>query len=421
MKGVPKMPERFKVIALTILAVFICYIDRVVISLTIIPMGAELGWTQTEKGIVLGSFYAAYMLTQIYGGALSDRIGGKTVLGVGLIVWSIFTIVTPYAAAAGFFILILARLGMGLGEGITFPAWHSLYARWIPKSERARSVAATNSAIPIGTVFGLIVTPIIIINLGWQWAFYLYGGIGFIWYYFWNKYITSSPGDSKTISKEELDYITNNAPASDAGDTLPFKKWITNRPLWAIAVAHFCNNYTLFVFLSWLPTFINEKLGVELAALGFIAMIPHLVSFVFTNVGGYFADNLVKRGINLLTVRKLCNTIGFGGGGICLWLVPEFDTTFTVIAMMCLGNVFAGFSAGGFIVNHADIGPKYTGRLMGITNTFAAIPGLVGGILTGVILDVTNSWDMVFYVTAGVTFCGGLFYLLFASTEKQFD
>ena len=174
------MPERFKVIALTILAVFICYIDRVVISLTIIPMGEELGWTQTEKGIVLGSFYAAYMLTQIYGGALSDRIGGKTVLGVGLIVWSIFTIVTPYAAAAGFFILILARLGMGLGEGITFPAWHSLYARWIPKSERARSVAAINSAIPIGTVFGLIVTPIIIINLGWQWAFYLYGGIGFI-------------------------------------------------------------------------------------------------------------------------------------------------------------------------------------------------------------------------------------------------
>jgi ACS family sodium-dependent inorganic phosphate cotransporter-like MFS transporter 5 len=88
---------------------------------------------------------------------------------------------------------------------------------------------------------------------------------------------------------------------------------------------------------------------------------------------------------------------------------------------LCVGNVFGGFIAGGFIINHADIGPKYTGRLMGITNTFAAIPGLVGGILTGVILDVTNSWDMVFYVTAGVTFFGGLFYLLFASTEKQFD
>ena len=310
---------------------------------------------------------------------------------------------------------------MGLGEGVTFPAWHSLYARWVPIGERSRAVAATNSAIPIGTVFGLLVTPVIIINLGWQWAFYLYGGIGFVWYYFWKKYVTSSPKDSENISKEELDYIVANAPASESGETLPVKKWIRNKPLWAIIVAHFCNNYSLFVFLSWLPTFINEKLGIQLAAIGFIAMIPQLVSFAAGNFGGYFADNLAKRGTKLITIRKLFNSIGFGGLAFCLCLVPEFETTFAVIGILCVGNVFGGFIAGGFIVNHADIGPKYTGRLMGITNTFAAIPGLVGGILTGIILDVTNSWDMVFYVTAGVTFFGGVFYLLFASTEKQFD
>ncbi|MFT4713383.1 MAG: MFS family permease, partial [Candidatus Azotimanducaceae bacterium] len=126
-------------------------------------------------------------------------------------------------------------------------------------------------------------------------------------------------------------------------------------------------------------------------------------------------------GVTLIRVRKLCNTIGFVGLAVCLCLIPEFNSTAAVMTVMCLGNVFSGFGAGGFIVNHADIGPKYTGRLMGITNTFAAIPGLVGGILTGIILDVTNSWDMVFYVTAGVTFFGGAFYLIFASTEKQFD
>jgi len=88
---------------------------------------------------------------------------------------------------------------------------------------------------------------------------------------------------------------------------------------------------------------------------------------------------------------------------------------------MCLGNIFGGFSAGGFIVNHADIGPNHTGRLMGITNMIAALPGLIGGVLTGIILDVTNSWDIVFYVVAGITFFGGIFYLIFASTDKQFD
>ena len=168
------MHQRFKVIALTVAAVFICYIDRVVISLAIIPMSEEAGWSETQKGIILGSFYIGYMVTQIYGGVLSDRIGAKIVLGVGLLVWSLFTFITPWAFFGGFISLIIARIGMGLGEGITFPAWHSLYARWIPFSERARSVAITNSAIPIGTIFGLVVTPIIILNMGWQWAFYLY-------------------------------------------------------------------------------------------------------------------------------------------------------------------------------------------------------------------------------------------------------
>jgi ACS family sodium-dependent inorganic phosphate cotransporter len=336
-------------------------------------------------------------------------------------VWSVFTFITPWAFYGGMAALIIARIGMGLGEGITFPAWHSLYARWVPFNERARSVAITNSAIPIGTIFGLVVTPIIILRWGWEWAFYLYGGLGFVWYFFWQRIAYSTPKEDPNISSDELEFITNNAPASENAEKLPFVKWVTNLPLSAIAVAHFCNNYSLFVFLSWLPIFIRDGLGVPMAAVGLLAMLPHIASFLFLNVGGYFADYLTNKGVKLLTVRKLCNSIAFGGSGICLCLVPELESVAAIIAIMCLGNVFGGFGAGGFIVNHADIGPKHTGRLMGITNMIAALPGIVGGILTGVILDVTNSWDMVFYVVAGITFFGGIYYFLFASTEKQFD
>ena len=415
------MQQRFKVIALTVAAVFICYIDRVVISLAIIPMSEEAGWSETQKGIILGSFYIGYMITQIYGGVLSDRIGAKIVLGTGLIVWSIFTLITPWAFYGGMVMLVIARVGMGLGEGITFPAWHSLYARWIPFGERARSVAVTNSAIPIGTIFGLVVTPLLILEYGWELAFYLYGGLGFVWYYFWNRIVESTPKQDKNISTEELNFIVENAPASENAEALPFSKWRSNLPLWAITVAHFCNNYSLFVFLSWLPIFIKDGLGVPMAAVGLLAMLPHIASFLFLNIGGYFADFLTNKGIKLLTVRKLCNSIAFGGSGICLCIVPELESVAGIIAIMCLGNIFGGFSAGGFIVNHADIGPRHTGRLMGITNMIAALPGLVGGVLTGIILDVTNSWDIVFYVVAGITFFGGIFYLVFASTDKQFD
>ena len=415
------MQQRFKVIILTVAAVFICYIDRVVISLAIIPMSEEAGWNETQKGIILGSFYIGYMVTQIYGGVLSDKIGAKIVLGTGLVVWSLFTLITPLAFFGGMVALVIARVGMGLGEGITFPAWHSLYARWIPFSERARSVAVTNSAIPIGTIFGLVVTPLIILSYGWEWAFYIYGGLGFVWYYFWNRIVESTPKEDKNITNDELEFIIENAPANEKAVSLPFSKWRSNLPLWAITVAHFCNNYSLFVFLSWLPIFIKDGLGVPMAAVGFLAMLPHVASFLFLNIGGYFADYLTNKGIRLLTVRKLSNSIAFGGSGICLCIVPELESVAGIIAIMCLGNIFGGFSAGGFIVNHADIGPNHTGRLMGITNMIAALPGLIGGVLTGIILDVTNSWDIVFYVVAGITFFGGIFYLIFASTDKQFD
>ena len=91
-------------------------------------MSEGTGWSETQRGLILSSFYIGYILTQIIGGLLSDKIGAKLVLGVGLIVWSIFTFITPWAFYGGFAALIIARIGMGLGEGITFPAWHSLYA-----------------------------------------------------------------------------------------------------------------------------------------------------------------------------------------------------------------------------------------------------------------------------------------------------
>ena len=102
------MQQRFKVIILTVAAVFICYIDRVVISLAIIPMSEEAGWNETQKGIILGSFYIGYMVTQIYGGVLSDRIGAKIVLGTGLVVWSLFTLITPLAFFGGMVALVIA-------------------------------------------------------------------------------------------------------------------------------------------------------------------------------------------------------------------------------------------------------------------------------------------------------------------------
>src|SRR5688572_9998242 len=133
--------RRYTLVLLCSAATFICYIDRTNISVAIIPMAREFGWGPERQGTILSAFFVGYMLTQILGGRLADRYGGKVVLGAGVILWSLFTLATPLAASLGLGALILARVGLGLGEGVAFPSVYSLIGRWIPIGERARAIA----------------------------------------------------------------------------------------------------------------------------------------------------------------------------------------------------------------------------------------------------------------------------------------
>ena len=417
-----RLQTRTTVILMCFAATFVCYIDRVNISVTIIPMAQEYGWSNSTQGLILSSFYLGYLLMQIGGGRLADRFGGKLVLGLGVLIWSFFTVLTPGAALIGLSALLLARVGMGLGEAVTFPSIYSLVTRWFPADEKSKAVALNASGIPIGTVFALVATPWIVAHMGWEWAFYLFGGVGVIWYLAWQRLVTTDPADHPNISSAELEFLANNAAASGTVEKPPpIRYFLRNKPLWAIIVAHFCNNWTLYVVLSWLPKYVNEGLGVEFAAVGLIAMLPHITSFACLNIAGNITDRMIRRGMDVTFVRKLMQTIAFGGLATCLFLIGFVESVWAAIGILCLGKVFSAAGIGGHSVNHMDIGPRHAGTLMGITNTAGTIPGIVGVYVTGLILEFTGSWALVFQVTAGVTLFGMIFYLLFASGEKQFD
>ena len=344
------------------------------------------------------------------------------VLAAGVLIWSLFTILTPPAAWLGLTLLLLVRVGMGMGEAVTFPSIFALYSRWIPLSERSRAVGFTNSGIPLGTVFALVVTPVIVAHLGWEWAFYLFGGVGLIWYVFWRIAVTARPEQHPALSEEEL--TTISAGASAAGEVADSPNWLEFLkcgPVWAIIVAHFCNNWSLYVLLSWLPTFVNKGLGVDYAAVGWFTMIPHVASFFFLNIAGNVADRLIRGGMDVGRVRKLMQTIGFGGIATALLIVGEVQTAWMAIAIMSVGNALGAFVTGGFAVNHMDIAPRHAGTLMGITNTAGTIPGIIGVYVSGLILEVTGSWALVFQVAAGVTLVGLVVFLLFSSGKKIFD
>ena len=421
-------PYRIKVIILSFIAVFICYIDRVNISVAIIPMQEQFGWSELQVGIVLGTFYAGYMISMTVGGYFADKYGGKKVLGYALIIWSLFTILTPFFAYSGLWWLIFIRILLGIGEGVTFPAWHSIYARWIPFKERTRAVGFTNSGIAAGTVFGYVVAAIIIANYSWEWVFYSFGIMGIFWYFFWNRVVTSYPEDNKNLSQEELQLIQAEAPASSIPPSIPFFKLIKNGPFIAIAVATFCNNWALFTFISYLPKFINAPItdggmGIDLGSSAFIysLLLPSLVAMFSLILGGYISDSLIKKGYRVINVRKSVNSIGFFGSAIFLYLISLQDTLFNAIFLLCLIQLCTGICAGGFGVNHADLGPKYTGTLVGISGSIGMIAAIFSPMVAGLILETTSSWDIIFYICSGILVFGGFFYLKFASANRQFN
>ena len=413
---------------MSFLAVFICFIDRVNISVAIIPMQAQFGWSEFQVGIILGSFYFGYIISMTFSGFLADKYGGKIVLAYGLLFWSLFTLITPAFAYSGFFFLILIRILMGLGEGVTFPAWHSIYARWIPFEERTRAIAITNSGISFGSVFGLVVTAMIIEGYSWEWVFYSFGALGILLFFFWQKVVTSYPEDHKSISNEELEYIKAKAPANSAALSIPFLEVIKNRPFIAIVVATFCNNWALFTFLSYLPKFMSSSkemggLELELGSNLFILLIlvPSVVSVFALILGGISADMLIKRGYKTIKVRKFFNSLGFFGAALFLFLLPFQSSIILVITLLCLTNLCSGLGAGGFGVNHADLGPKYTGSLFGISGSLGMVAAVLSPIIAGIILQATNSWTLIFHLCSGFLIFGGIYYLLFASADKQFD
>ncbi|KAG0276754.1 hypothetical protein BGZ95_007100 [Linnemannia exigua] len=110
-------------------------------AVAIVAIGNEFGYNKSQQGVILAAFFFGYIATPILGGTLSDRFGGKPVLATGGFVWTVFTLCTPLAAALGITSAVIARIGLGLGEGIAYPAVHSMIGTWIPPCERSKAVA----------------------------------------------------------------------------------------------------------------------------------------------------------------------------------------------------------------------------------------------------------------------------------------
>ena len=384
-------------------------------------MQEEFGWSETVKGYVLSSFFIGYMLFMAPSGVLANRIGGRIVLGVAVLWWSVFTIVTPAAAFVSLPLLIIARIAMGCGEAAMFPAAYNLYGRWVLPSERSRAVSLLISGIPLGTLFALTTTGLIVEAYGWPSVFYVFGATGFLWsaVWFWQAY--DNPAEDPRVTPDEAALLAGHADDDGEKPPVPWGRLLRSPPVWALLVNHFCSNWVLYMLLAWLPSYFRGQLGLSIASAGLYSAAPWLTMFVVGVLAGWFADGLVKRGVSLTAVRKLMQTTGLVGSAIFMLLARDVDSAGVAVALMCGALGMAAFTWSGFVPNHLDIAPRYADVLMGITNTAGTVPGIIGVALTGWLVDATGTYAAAFTLVAAINVFGALVWLAFATGERIID
>ncbi|XP_058808451.1 vesicular glutamate transporter 2.1-like isoform X1 [Phymastichus coffea] len=428
--------RRYVVGVLAFFGFFVSYVLRVNLSVAIVKMtanrtltddssgqGAEFEWDSRLRGLVLSSFFYGYMSTQLLGGWLASRVGGKRVFGFGIAVTALFSVVSPPIARCSVYLFVAVRIVEGICEGVTYPCIHAIWANWAPPLERSKLATLAFSGSFVGTVFAMPVCGTMAERLGWPSVFYGSGAVGLLWYVLWTILVRDHPDDDPRISRAELEYIKYTLGSSkNERVSHPWTAMLLSPAVWAIVAAHFSENWGFYTMLTQLPTFVSDVLDFELEKAGLLSALPYLVMALVLQLSGQLADNLRSRNVCSTTqVRKIFNC----GAFVCqtIFMACTAYTLTPVAAVTCITIAvgLGGFAWSGFSVNYLDIAPKHASVIMGIGQTVATLPGILSPLITGYIVrnKTPEEWQKVFLISSAVYFIGALIFGIFASGEKQ--
>ncbi|XP_031259901.1 probable anion transporter 5 [Pistacia vera] len=436
-------PKRYLIVILTFLSTCVCYIERVGFSIAYTVAADAAGVNQSSKGTILSTFYIGYACSQVPGGWAAQRIGGRKVLLLSFVLWSSTCFLVPLDPNRPF-ILVVARLLVGVSQGFIFPSIHTVLAQWVPPHERSRSVSLTTSGMYLGAAMGMLLLPSLVKYKGPESVFLAEAALGILWSLLWIRYASDPPrsenakasaagfGESMLPIKGNQKTKMENGGSAARTIIIPWKKILISLPIWAIVINNFTFHYALYVLMNWLPTYFEQGLQLSLQEMGSSKMMPYLNMFIFSNIGGVVADHLItKRIMSVTKTRKFLNTIGFLVSSLALMALPFFRTSGGAIFCSSVALGFLALGRAGFAVNHMDIAPRYAGIVMGVSNTAGTLAGIIGVDMTGQLLEAAKttysdlsspeSWRAVFFIPALLSIISSFIFLAFSTGERIFD
>jgi sugar phosphate permease len=379
---------RWYILALISLMYLITYLDRVNISTVAPVISKEFGFDKVTMGIIFSAFVWAYALFQVPGGWLNDRFGPRRVLAIIVAYWSVMKAATPGATRA-----------MQL---------------WYPRHERGFCQGITHSASRLGAAITPPLVVLIMTTIGWRWVFYISGAVGIVWSALWYLVYRNLPEEHGLVNKAELEHIRGideagnvNAPKIETKTSVPWATLLRSPNMWAIMCAYFTYVYCLWIFLSWLPSYLVEFRHFTLLKVGFLASLPLWAGVVGDTVGGLATDWLLRKTGNTKFARRAVAITGMLG--CVVFIVPAALTADAYTAVYCLtaAMFFLECTIGPSWAVPMDVGGKYSGTVSGMMNMAGNIGGALSPLVFGVLAQF-GSWAAPFIVAAGLLVLGSV-------------
>jgi ACS family glucarate transporter-like MFS transporter len=405
----------------------VAFLDRVNISIAGPSIAADYGLTNSQLGYVFSSFLLGYALFQTAGGWLSDKLGPRRVLTVGVVWWGIFTALTavvPSQIRAALLFFVAIRFLLGAGEAVIYPASNHFVSWWIPTQERG----IANGIIFAGVGVGAGITPpaisYVMVHYGWRSSFWMSSIIGLAAGLVWLLIARDKPEDHPTVSPAELHFIqygrtlsssesfsasTTPPPDANTVKSLPWSTILQSKNVWAVTFSYFCYGYVAWIFFSWFYIYLARVRGLNLKASAFYATLPFLAMAVCCPLGGAIADR-----VTLWRGKRMGRC---GIAVVAMTMTAVFLLLGSRVASARLASIVLAGGAGALYLSQssfwsvtADIGAASSGSVSGFMNMGAQLGGAVTASLTPAVA-ARYGWTASFYVAAVLAALGALAWL----------
>ena len=388
---------RWVICALVFLATTVNYVDRQVIGILKTTLQKDLGWTEIDYGNIVFAFQTAYAIGLLVVGRVIDRLGTKLGYTLALVFWSFAAM--AHAAVRSVTGFSAARFALGLGEAGNFPAAIKSIAEWFPKKERALATGIFNSGSNVGAIVAPLVVPWLTLVYGWQAAFLATGAIGLLWLLAWIP-LYGSPQTHPRVSPAELALIQSDPP--DPPARVPWRQLLMHRQTWAFAIAKFLTDPIWWLYLFWVPDFLQRNHGLNLTTIGLPLVVIYVVADVGSIGGGWLSSALLKRGWSVNAARKTAMLVCAVSVTPIVFASRAHDLWVAVGLVALAAGAHQGWSANLFTTT-SDLFPrKAVGSMVGIGGMAGAIGGMLIAKITGYLLQVTGTYLVVFFIAGSM-------------------